>query len=65
MGLPTQAETLIAAQRAWIAFRDADCLHAYAMAGTGSIRQIEGASCRLSATAMRVLDFREWLRPGP
>ena len=41
------------AQRAWIAFRDADCKLAYALAGEGSIRQIAGADCLLGHTAAR------------
>lgn len=64
-GLPTRAETLLAAQRAWIAFRDAECAHAYAQGGTGTIRSLYGASCRLTLTARRALEFRAWLAGGP
>ena len=64
-GLPTRAETLLVAQRAWIAFRDAECAHAYAQGGAGSIRQLYGAACRLETTAGRTLDFRAWLRAPP
>ena len=58
-------EDLLKAQRAWIAFRDAECLHAYAQGGTGSIRTLYGASCRLEETAERALDFRSWLGEPP
>ncbi|MDF2231134.1 DUF1311 domain-containing protein [Albimonas sp. CAU 1670] len=65
MGLPSRAQALLDAQRAWIAFRDAECLHAYAMGGSGTIRTLYGASCQLEQTAGRVLDFRQWLRAPP
>ena len=65
LGLPGRADSLLAAQRAWIAFRDAECLHAYAQGGTGSIRTLYGASCRLEETAERALDFRSWLGEPP
>ncbi|SDZ04563.1 Protein of unknown function [Jannaschia faecimaris] len=51
-------ETLVAAQRAWVAFRDADCTAAAASWGSGSMRHIEYASCMLDHTATRVLDLR-------
>jgi uncharacterized protein YecT (DUF1311 family) len=50
-----RAEALRAAQRAWIAFRDAECGLAYAMWGSGSMRQIAGAGCHLEMTADRVI----------
>ena len=55
--LPGEADTLREAQRAWIAFRDAECAHAYAQGGTGSIRSVYGASCLLDMTARRAADF--------
>lgn len=58
---PGRAETLRDAQRAWIAFRDAECAHAYASGGDGSIRRILGASCLLDLTAERAIDFHERL----
>ncbi|SFI11606.1 lysozyme inhibitor LprI family protein [Albimonas pacifica] len=64
-GLPTRADSLLAAQRAWIAFRDAECLHAYAQGGMGTIRTLYGASCQLEETAERALEFRAWLRAPP
>lgn len=50
-----RAEALRTAQRAWIAFRDGECGLAYAMWGSGSMRQIAGASCHLEMTADRVI----------
>ncbi len=58
-----RAETLRDAQRAWIAFRDAECSNRYALWGSGSMRLIEGAICRSELTALRILDLidkREW-----
>ncbi|WP_179378440.1 lysozyme inhibitor LprI family protein [Jannaschia marina] len=56
-------ERLLAAQRAWIAFRDADCSAAGASWGSGSMRHIEYAGCSLHHTAERVLDLRAlWAR---
>ena len=65
LGLPGRAQSLLAAQRAWIAFRDAECLHAYAQGGMGTIRTLYGASCQLDETAERALEFRAWLREPP
>lgn len=53
-----RAESLRAAQRAWIPFRDAECALAYAMWGAGSMRQIAGASCLLDMTAERTIEIR-------
>lgn len=55
-----RAEQLLAAQRAWIAFRDADCAMAYGLWGAGSMRQIAGASCQLQMTAERTLALRDY-----
>lgn len=53
-----RAEALRTAQRAWIAFRDGECALAYAMWGSGSMRQIAGASCLLDMTATRTIELR-------
>ena len=55
-GLP---DTLLAAQRAWIALRDADCALAYDRYGGGSMRVIAAAHCRLRHTARRALELRD------
>ncbi|MGG7567568.1 lysozyme inhibitor LprI family protein [Rhodovulum sp. DZ06] len=59
-----RAETLLRAQRAWIAFRDAECAWQHAIWGLGSMRQIAGADCMAGRTADRVIDFRSELRQG-
>lgn len=54
-----RVESLRAAQRAWIAFRDAECSLAYAQWGSGSMRNIAGADCRMKMTAKRTLELRD------
>lgn len=59
--LPRQKAALQKAQRAWIAFRDADCVSLYDQ-DWGTISRIEAASCRLDRTARRadaLEDFRK------
>jgi uncharacterized protein YecT (DUF1311 family) len=46
------------AQRAWIAFRDADCDQEHAIWGQGSQRQVAGAVCLMDRTATRVLELQ-------
>lgn len=60
--IPT-AEALLEAQRAWIAFRDAECGLQYAMYQDGTIRSIVGASCHMQMTARRVFELRALLEP--
>ncbi len=50
-----RTEALQKAQRAWIAFRDAECSMEYAAWGKGSIRSIAGADCMMSLTAERTV----------
>lgn len=52
-------DALLAAQRAWLAFRDAECAHAYAQYGGGSMRTIAAANCRMTLTAARAIEFRQ------
>ncbi|MFA8385286.1 MAG: lysozyme inhibitor LprI family protein [Pelagibaca sp.] len=54
-----RSDALREAQRAWIAFRDADCTARYAMWQDGSIRTIVGANCHLTMTAQRALELRD------
>lgn len=54
-----RAETLRDAQRAWIAFRDAECALAYAQWGAGSMRHIAGSECMMRMTAERALELRD------
>ncbi len=55
-----RAEQILAAQRAWIAFRDANCLVEYGAWGAGSMRQIAGAECHMRMTANRALALRAY-----
>lgn len=57
---PGLADTLLTAQRAWIAFRDADCAVAYDQWGGGSMRVISAADCQLRHTARRTFQLREY-----
>lgn len=57
-----RVDALLKAQRAWIAFRDAECAMEYSAWGAGSIRSIIGADCLMSLTAertVRLLELRE------
>lgn len=53
-----RAEMLREAQRAWIAFRDAECALRYAEWGAGSMRTIAHADCMVQMTAERTIDLR-------
>lgn len=52
-------EQLLTAQRAWIAFRDAECALAYARWRDGSIRVIVAANCLMVQTARRTFELRD------
>ncbi|SDZ75009.1 lysozyme inhibitor LprI family protein [Rubrimonas cliftonensis] len=55
------AEALLSAQRAWIAWRDADCLFHRLRHQGGTMGRVASAACVRDHTAQRVLDFRFWL----
>ena len=55
-----RADQVQNAQRAWIAFRDANCAMAYGLWGAGSLRQIAGADCLLQMTATQTLALRDY-----
>lgn len=57
---PAREQTLRAAQRAWIAFRDANCAMEYARWGEGTMRMIAGADCRNRMTHERVMELRRY-----
>ena len=61
---PTAFASLKKAQRAWIAFRDADCSFQYARWGDGSMRNIAHSSCMLQQTAQRALSLSALLQEG-
>ncbi len=52
-----RVESLRAAQRAWIEFRDAECELAYAIWGMGSHRNIAASACFIDVTADRTVDL--------
>lgn len=54
----TREGKLREAQRAWIAFRDAECTLQYARWGMGTLRQVVGANCLLEETAERAIELR-------
>ena len=56
-----RADALLAAQRAWITFRDAECFRAYAEWGSGSMRNIASADCQMQMTADRTIELRRSL----
>lgn len=55
---PGLGDTLLAAQRAWIALRDADCKFAYDRYEGGSMRVIASSDCQLQHTARRALELK-------
>lgn len=52
------------AQRAWIAFRDAQCEAASSLTGDGSLSAIAYSSCVLEMTEDRVSELRRMLEPA-
>lgn len=56
---PDQKTALREAQRAWIAFRDADCGLQYQIFVDGTIRSVVYSSCMLTMTAERALALRD------
>lgn len=54
-------ERLKASQRAWIAFRDAECAFAASAVEGGSAYPEVVASCRAGLTTKRVADFNAYL----
>ena len=55
---------LVAAQRAWIAFRDAECGLRWTLDQEGTIRSLSYSGCQLSFTAARALELRD-MAGGP
>lgn len=59
---PEVKAALLKAQRAWIAFRDADCATVGALSG-GTIRPIYMQNCYLQHTARRAQALEDLLKP--
>ncbi|WP_019955744.1 lysozyme inhibitor LprI family protein [Yoonia vestfoldensis] len=55
-----RADQVQVAQRAWIAFRDANCAMQYGVWEAGSMRQIAGADCLLEMTAAQTFALRDY-----
>lgn len=53
-------DQVLAAQRAWVAFRDANCAMSHGLWGGGSMRQIAGAQCLMRMTAEQTLALRAY-----
>ena len=53
-----RVESLRAAQRAWLAFYDAECALDYAVWGAGSMRHIAGNACQMELKAARTLELQ-------
>ncbi len=62
-GQPPVSEALLTAQRAWIAYRDAECRLAFERNRGGTIRSVAAADCVLRMTARRALELRD-MREG-
>lgn len=57
----SRADALRDAQRAWIAFRDADCVFSWTMFQEGTMRSLISAGCMLDMTAARALELHAHL----
>ncbi|MCV6593288.1 MAG: lysozyme inhibitor LprI family protein [Silicimonas sp.] len=55
-----RAEALLAAQRAWIAFRDAECDLVSAQFGAGSLSRVSASLCVMQMTAERTFELRAY-----
>lgn len=54
----TRVDALLAAQRAWIAYRDAECALRYTQWGSGSLRVIVAGNCLMEETAERAVELK-------
>ena len=54
---PVAAKSLVKAQRAWIAFRDAECDRIFDLNIEGTIRTVAAANCMTDMTAQRAIDL--------
>lgn len=58
---PDTAKLLVAAEKAWMAFRDAECTFANSQTVDGSIHPMLVAQCRDGLTRKRVDDLKAYL----
>ena len=61
---PGHYETLLAAQRAWLAYRDAHCRNESFMARGGSMQPMMASQCKAYLTELRIEQLRN-LSAGP
>ncbi|MQA57920.1 lysozyme inhibitor LprI family protein [Pseudomonas piscis] len=64
-GLKNQAQTkqrLVGAQRAWVAFRDAECGYATSGVEGGSLYPLAYSQCMTALTKARVENFKNYLK---
>lgn len=61
---PAVKKALLAAQRAWITFREADCKAVYAMWSGGTIRNVMFSSCMRKRAEQRIKELDEFANPG-
>lgn len=61
---PGHYETLLEGQRAWLTFRDAQCLAESFMARGGSMQPLLNAHCKTHVTELRIQQLRD-LAAGP
>mgnify|MGYP001079305217 FL=1 len=55
------AKLLVSAQKAWIAYRDAECVFTSAASADGSIHSMIVSQCREGITRKRIVDFKSYL----
>jgi uncharacterized protein YecT (DUF1311 family) len=55
-------KALVAAQRAWVAFRDAECAFVGSKTAGGSVQPTIISSCRAGVTEKRIADFKAYLK---
>ncbi len=63
--LTSAAQALLAAQRAWLAWREAECTHLAAEWGAGTHGRVVLADCYMTLTGRRALQFRARLADWP
>jgi uncharacterized protein YecT (DUF1311 family) len=59
---PLVRQQLIAAQQAWISYRDQDCRAKYTLFATGTIRAAVFLGCLVERTEQRTRELRAWIQ---
>lgn len=58
---PDATKLLVAAQKAWLSFRDAECAFSSSKSAEGSIYPMVQAICLMGLTEKRIADFKVYL----